>query len=199
MSDFLFCEVIDNRLPTRADFTLFNTDLNSVRAVLDTGCTFTSFNYKQLFGIDDNVTVADNKLRVSRKALDIETKRPYKVSYGVESSGTYQKKLQTYNDKLGSEAIKFKYDVNLVLSNYNLGIQSIYLNYNRRGTNLIGLDLLSKMNFHVGLSNITNTVVFIGVLREQENKSGYYTALKEHFGLAERQSFFADLFRNFRR
>lgn len=55
------------------------------------------------------------------------------------------------------------------------------------------------MDFYVGLSHITGTVVFIGVLREQKDKSGYYTALKNHFGLAESQSFFADLFRNFRR
>ena len=193
MIDFLFCELIDGRLPVRTDFTLFNMELNSVRAILDTGCAFSSFNYKQLFGIDDN------QLRVHRKVLDIETKRPYKVSYGVESSGTYKRQLCSYNEKLDSDAIKFLYTVDLTLNNYNLGIQNLYINYNRRGTNLIGLDLLSKMDFCVGLSKVTNTVVFIGVLREQENKSGYYTALKEHFGLAERQSFLADLIRNFRR
>ena len=193
MIDFLFCELIDGRLPIMTDFTLFDTELNSIRAIIDTGCAFSSFNYKQLFGI------SNERLRIHRKALDVETKRPYKVSYGVESSGTYKRELQTYNDKVSSDAIKFQYKVDLTLNNYDLGIQSIYLNYNRRGTNLIGLDLLSKMNFCVGLSHITNTVVFIGVLREQKDKSGYYTALKEHFGFAESQSFFADLFRNFRR
>lgn len=107
--------------------------------------------------------------------------------------------MQTYNDKINSDAIKFQYKIDLILNSYSLGTQFIYLNYNRRGTNLIGLDLLSKMDFYVGLSHITGTVVFIGVLREQKDKSGYYTALKKHFGLAESQSFFADLFRNFRR
>lgn len=193
MNDFLLCELIDGRLPVMTDLTLFDTELSSIRAIIDTGCSYSSFNYKQLFGLDDD------KLRVRRKALDIETKRPYKVSYGVESSGTYKRELQTYNDKISLDAIKFQYKVNLILNSYSLGIQSIYLNYNRRGTNLIGLDLLSKMDFYVGLSHITGTIVFIGVLREQKDKSDYYTALKGHFGLAESQSFFADLFRNFRR
>ena len=165
MSDFLFYELVDGRLPVMTDLVLFDTELNSIRAIIDTGCSYSSFNYKQLFGLDDD------RLRVRRKALDIETKRPYKVSCGVESSGTYKRELQTYNDKISSDAIKFQYKI----------------------------DLLSKMDFYVGLSHITGTVVFIGVLREQKDKSGYYTALKKHFGLAESQSFFADLFRNFRR
>lgn len=85
------------------------------------------------------------------------------------------------------------------LNNYNIGTQDVYVNYNRRGNILIGMDILKQFDFYIGLSHIKNNIVFIGVLREQEDKSGYYTALKEHFGLAERQSFFADLFRNFRR
>lgn len=73
MSDFLFCELVDGRLPVMTDLALFGTELNSIRVIIDTGCSYSSFNYKQLFGLDDD------RLRVRRKALDIETRRPYKV------------------------------------------------------------------------------------------------------------------------
>lgn len=95
-------------------------------------------------------------------------------------------------------ALKFKHSMSdFSLNNYNIGTQDVYVNYNRHI--LIGMDILKQFDFYIGLSHITSTIVFIDVLREQKDKSGYYTALKKHFGLAESQSFFADLFRNFRR
>ncbi len=48
---------------------------------------------------------------------------------------------------------------------------------------LIGMDILSKLDFHCGYSKSLNNYIFIGVLRSQEDKSDYYRALEEHFGI----------------
>lgn len=51
------------------------------------------------------------------------------------------------------------------------------------GNVLIGMDILSKFDFHCGFSRQLNSNIFVGVLRDQEDKSDYYRALKYHFGI----------------
>lgn len=55
---------------------------------------------------------------------------------------------------------------------------------------------LFDFDFHIGTSLITNNVIFIGVLKSQQDKSDYYNALKEHFNLVEVQSQVAKGLRN---
>ena len=45
------------------------------------------------------------------------------------------------------------------------------------------MDILSQLDFHCGYSKVLNNYIFIGVLRTQEDKSDYYKALEEHFGI----------------
>lgn len=154
--------------------------------ILDTGCTSSSLPYYRI--------VPDSAYANFKKQLDIKKNRDFELSYGVETGGFTHDIPKTFDEKMKCAALKFKHSMSdFSLNNYNIGTQDVYVNYNRRG------NILKQFDFYVGLSHITGTVVFIGVLREQKDKSGYYTALKKHFGLAESQSFFADLFRNFRR
>lgn len=45
------------------------------------------------------------------------------------------------------------------------------------------MDILQLFDFHCGYSKALNNYVFIGVLKSQEDKSDYYRALEEHFGI----------------
>lgn len=194
-SNFLLVELsTKNRFSVTlsGDLDMQNSNVSNQIAILDTGCTSSSLPYYRI--------VPDSAYANFKKQLDIKKNRDFEVSYGVETGGFMHSMPKTFDEKMKCPALKFKHSMkDFSLNSYNIGTQDVYVNYNRRGNILIGMDILSQFDFYIGLSHITGTVVFIGVLREQKDKSGYYTALKKHFGLAESQSFFADLFRNFRR
>ena len=86
-------------------------------------------------------------------------------------------------------SLKFTHTIkSAIFEDYSVGDIEVGINYDRRGTGLIGMDILQLFDFHIGTSLLTNKVVFIGVLRSQQDKSEYYNALREHFGLVEVQS-----------
>lgn len=194
-NNFLLIELSDkNRFSVilSGDLDMQNSSVINQVAILDIGCTSSSLPYYRI--------VPDSAYANFKKQLDIKKNRDFELSYGVETGGFTHDIPKTFDEKMKCAALKFKHNMSdFSLNNYNIGTQDVYVNYNRRGNILIGMDILKQFDFYIGLSHITSTIVFIGVLREQKDKSGYYTALKEHFGLAESQSFFADLFRNFRR
>ena len=194
-NNFLLIELSDkNRFSVilSGDLDMQNSSVINQVAILDTGCTSSSLPYYRI--------VPDSAYANFKKQLDIKKNRDFEISYGVETGGFEHSTPKTFDEKMKCTALKFKHSMlDFSLNNYNIGTQDVYVNYNRRGNILIGMDILKQFDFYIGLSHIKNNIVFIGVLREQEDKSGYYTALKEHFDLAERQSFFADLFRNVRR
>ena len=68
----------------------------------------------------------------------------------------------------------------------------MYVNYDRHGNILIGMDILSQFDMHIGISQKTNKVTLIGVLKVQEDKSDYENALLEHFSLVKKYSALAD-------
>lgn len=194
-NNFLLVELSDkNRfsITLSGDLDMQNSSVINQIAILDTGCASSNLPYYRI--------VPDSAYANFKKQLDIKGNRDYEISYGVETGGFSHSIPKTFDEKMKCSALKFKHSMkDFSLNNYNIGTQDVYVNYNRRGNILIGMDILRRLDFYTGLSRITGTIVFIGVLREQKDKSGYYIALKEHFGLAESQSFFADLFRNFRR
>lgn len=57
------------------------------------------------------------------------------------------------------------------------------MSYDRTGNILIGMDILSKMDIHIGKSKITNKTIMLACPYEMINNE-YYKALNEHFGLS---------------
>lgn len=134
------------------------------------------------------------------KKLDILNNVDYSISYGVESGGFKHTKPITFNEKMECTAIKFNHEVsNFTLNNYNIGYNIIGINYDRRGNNLLGMDILSKFDIHMGVSLKTGKGTLIAVLKEQQDKTEYYNALREHFNIVEQSSVIAKLIRMFKR
>lgn len=191
---YLFAELINNRFKIYISGALDidNTMLINQPAILDTGCAYSVLPYYLL--------VQSSVYAVAKKKVDIRNKVDYLISYGVETGGEHHKKPETIDELMSCTGLKFKHNlINFSLNNYIIGNTEIYVNYNRKSNILIGMDILQNFDLHIGLSRQTSTVVLIGILKEQKDRAGYNTAIKEHFGLAEDQSFFADIFRNFRR
>ena len=81
------------------------------------------------------------------------------------------------------ESICFIHSSHLFIDGFDLGVKKFKVNYDRYNHGLVGMNILSQLDFHCGYSKVLNNYIFIGVLRTQEDKSDYYRALEEHFGI----------------
>lgn len=183
MSNYLFIELEENAFPLYIHGELDNYDyyMHDLNCKIDTGCTHTVLNY---FRIDPDSTQGEIK-----KIMDLDAKVPYKRGFGVESHGFYSKPPKTRGEFMRDNSLKFTHTIkSAIFEDYNIGDIEVGINYDRRGIGLIGMDILQLFDFHIGTSLLTNKVAFIGVLRSQQDKSEYYNALREHFGLVEVQS-----------
>ena len=183
MSNYLFIELEENAFNLYIHGELDNYDyyMHDLSCKIDTGCTHTVLNY---FRIDPDSSQSEIK-----KIMDLDAKVPYKRSFGVESHGFYSKSPKTRKEFMRDNSLKFTHTIkSAIFEDYNVGDIEVGINYDRRGTCLIGMDILQLFDFHIGTSLITNNVTFVGVLKNQQDKSDYYNALKEHFNLVEVQS-----------
>lgn len=99
--------------------------------------------------------------------------------HGVERTDDYKTGLTLYDRK----DLTFRTDIqSLVVENYCISdVRNIRITCDTTGNVLLGMDILSKFDFHCGISNITGEYIFLGCLRERINPI-YLSALKEHFG-----------------
>lgn len=186
MSKYLLAEMnAYNSFIVNTDLSLFGTNYKNIPFKLDTGCTHSTIPYHRLKN--------DDFICRYHKEKDIKSGLDYMVSYGVESGGLKHKEPVTVNEKIDCQALKFKHTVaNLNLAGYSLPDLDMYVNYDRHGNILIGMDILSQFDIHIGVSQKTNKVTLIGVLKIQEDKSDYENALLEHFSLVKKYSALAD-------
>ena len=186
MSNYLYAEMENNSFFIRSSGNLLGCDFNNIRVKIDTGCTHTTFPLSKVFLF--------NELQLKRlKHNDIVSNIPYMISYGVESGGLNHDEPVTDDEKMSCEAMKFKHPIkNFYLADYSLPNLDIHINYDRHGNILIGMDILSKFDIHIGLSQKTGKVTLIGVLKSQDDKSDYENALLEHFNLVKKYSALAD-------
>lgn len=186
MSKYLIARLHNNSFYVKASGSLLGESFEEFRFKLDTGCSFSTVPARRLFFMKDEEYKG-------LKEHDLRKGVEYKESYGVESGGRPHKALVTFEDKLNSSAIKFRHRLsNFCVNGYNLPDLDIWVNYNRLGNILIGMDILSQFDIHIGLSNVTNNVVLLGVLKTQEDKTEYNKALFRHFGLVREETLLAD-------
>ncbi|MCI8718578.1 MAG: hypothetical protein K1W19_18255 [Lachnospiraceae bacterium] len=149
---------------------------------IDTGCSFTNIPL-MFFGY------SKNQCRELKK-FDIKNFRNGETkiirSLGVEfNKNTKLPSIDSMTDKelFEDESICFIHSSRLFIHDFDLGIKKFKVNYDRYNHGLVGMNILSKLDFHCGYSKVLNNYIFIGVLRTQEDKSDYYKALEEHFGI----------------
>lgn len=197
MSDYLFAAMgkgptgtpdsrfsIKNSFMVSTSFALpiHNTgDLNIVSKI-DTGCQFTSFSYRRLVDLADDIMAA--------KQLAISSGLKSEISWGVNDSNEYKNEqisLYKSKDYLNCKAISFHHIIDgIELEGYSIPVKSVKINYDRPRSVLIGMDILQLMEFYCNISRINGEYVFIGCLRNQVDKSEYYRALNDHFGYIQR-------------
>lgn len=99
--------------------------------------------------------------------------------HGVERTDEDKTGLSLYDRK----DLTFRTDIGaLVVEDYCLfDVENIRITCDTTGNVLLGMDILSKFDFHCGISSLTGEYIFLGCLKDRLNQS-YLTALREHFG-----------------
>lgn len=182
-NDYLEIELTPNKygggsFSCSAQFKLdsFNTLFQDVEVKIDTGCSVSTIPLKKL-GIPDAMC---RKL----KSIDIDNHTGYIRSYGVETGGQSHTEPQTKRSRMKCEALKFRhYMEDFRLNNVIVPAQTIYLNYNRTGNILIGMDILQSMVTHWDISRKTGKLILLSCPRDSLNKE-FCRAMEEHFGLS---------------
>lgn len=149
---------------------------------IDTGCSFTNIPL-MFFGYSENECKELKKLDI-KNFRNGETK--VIRSLGVEFNKNTKLPsihLMTDEELFEDESICFIHSSRLFIDGFDLGVKKFKVNYDRYNHGLVGMNILSQLDFHCGYSKVLNNYIFIGVLRTQEDKSDYYRALEEHFGI----------------
>lgn len=164
---------------TTASFKLDNirAPFSNVLVKIDTGCSISTIplaRFQALKGFCDSL-----------KAADIEENVHYEISYGVETGGERHKKPGTEEEKMLCPAMKFRHTIhNFQIGGMPVANDVIYVNYNRKGNILIGMDILQHWDIHMGTSRITGKKLFLAC-PENNICLEYCNALEENFGMRQ--------------
>lgn len=171
-----------NEIRADVNMTIKNmelTEIGNMNVKIDTGCPYTSIPILK-FGISS----AKAQQMKQRDCANDKIKK--EISFGVNDSKE-KRELDKEKFKAGKymelKSITFRYE------NFEIDFGGICINkdfvkvsYDRTGNILIGMDVLSQMDIHIGKSRILGKTVFIACPYESMNKE-YLEALSQHFDL----------------
>lgn len=163
----------------KASFKLdnFKTLFQNIDVKIDTGCAISTIPVKRL-------KVSDAMCK-ELKSIDIDNHLTSVRSYGVETGGLKHSEPITKWQKMRCEALKFQHSISdLQLNGVKIPSDNIFLNYNRSGNILIGMDILSLMICHIDISRKTNNLTLLCCPSNSVNNE-FYDAMQEHFGLIQ--------------
>ncbi len=161
---------------TTATFRLDNVKalFQNIPVKIDTGCSLSTIPLARF----RTVTSLCNCL----KSDDIVKNVKYQVSYGVETGGQKHILPETYSEKMCCSALKFQHFVsNFAIGGLPIEQNTIYVNYDRKGNILIGMDILKSWDIHIGTIESGETI-FLGCPKSQWN-SDYFIELERLFGI----------------
>lgn len=169
---------IGGSFTTFASFKLDNIDpyFSNIEVKIDTGCSISTIPLAKFNTL--------NKLCNNLKHQDIKNNVPWLISYGVETSGEKHFQPETLDEKMNCPALKFRHKISdLKIAGVPVEHKFIYVNYNRKGNILIGMDILSTMDIHIGTVN-TGETVFLACPKDQLNDE-YFRELNRLFGIGD--------------
>ena len=184
MNNYLEIELTPNRcgggsFNCKADFILdnFPSSFKNIDVKIDTGCSISTIPIRKIN--------ADKRICRREKAKDIDKGVPYLQSYGVESGGKNHRKPNTRRQKMKCEALKFQHSLKMMrINGVLMNIDYIYLNYDRSGNILIGMDILKQMICHIDESLVTGKLTLLCCPREYVT-ADFKEALYRHFRIAQ--------------
>lgn len=137
-----------------------------------------------------------NQGNTKDEAIEKEKLKSFKVSYGVETGGTSHAPIDFFDEMslMSCTAISFKNTISNItfeqiskkgiISSFDLPDTEIFINYDRKGNPLLGMDILSQMDVHIAKSKILNKTILLACPLDSLNDE-YFKALDEHFELGD--------------
>ena len=200
-------DYIKVKLNSNNEFRVNNVSLSvlgmsfqNVNVKIDTGCGYTTIPIQRM-----NMTPAQaiiykqndvmqllNRLNKHidngnsvKQALIIEQGNYFKLSYGVETGGRKHKGINflNYQDIINASEISFRHKAsNIDINGFNLMDRDVFINYDRTGNILIGMDLLKDWDIHIETIDNGETI-FLGCPKDRISDK-YLQELENTFHIA---------------
>lgn len=168
-----------NEYRTNISFTLFGLWFRDIDAKIDTGCSYTTVPV-QMTGLSLEEAMA---LKIVDSRNDSVKKH---ISFGVNDSKEKKetdKQLFRQGRFMDLKSVTFEHEAgDLEVEGLMIGWQDIRISYDRVGNILIGMDILEKLDIHMGESRLNGKQLFIACPKDYITDD-YLKALNEHFGL----------------
>lgn len=169
---------IGGTFSTEASFCLdnFRAPFCDIEVKIDTGCSISTIPLKRL-------KVSDTLCK-TLKRIDVMNGAPYFLSYGIESGGLKHEVPVTEDEKIECPAMKFEHGISdFMIGGVKISSDKIYLNYDRKGNILIGMDILKDWDIHIGVSKVTGKSLLIACPMINKCRE-YIDALEMNFGIS---------------
>ena len=155
------------------------TEIMNINVKIDTGCPYTSIPILR-FGISS----AKAQQMKERDCADDKIRK--EISFGVNDSKE-RRDADKEKFKVGKymelKSITFQHrDFELDFSGICINKDYVKVSYDRTGNILIGMDVLSQMDIHIGKSKVLGKTVFLACPYTAMNQE-YIKALSQHFGI----------------
>lgn len=155
------------------------TEIENINVKIDTGCPYTSILLRRL-GIS---SIKAQRMKEKDCADDTIKKE---ISFGVNDT---KEKRNADKEKFRDgrymelKSVTFQHgDFEINFDGVHINKDFVKISYDRTGNILIGMDVLSQMDIHIGKSRILGRTVFLACPYDNINQS-YFKALGQHFGL----------------
>lgn len=153
------------------------TEIENMNVKIDTGCPYTSIPILKL-----GISSAKAQQMKQRDCADNKIRK--EISFGVNDS---KEKRESDKEKFKAgrymelKSVTFQHrDIEIDFGGVCINKDSVKVSYDRTGNILIGMDILSQMDIHIGKSKILGKTVFIACPYENMSHE-YQEALSQHF------------------
>lgn len=184
-NNFILLE-LNHRNEIRADVnmaikSLDITKIDHINVKIDTGCPYTSIPVRKL-------GISNEKASLMKQIDCLNPLIRKEISFGVNDS---KEKRESDKEKFRTgkymelQSVTFQHkDLEIEFDGICLKKDFVKISYDRSGNILIGMDLLSQMDIHIGKSRILGKTIFLACPYASLN-SDYFQTLNEHFNLQD--------------
>ena len=177
---------LNHRNEIRADVnmtikSLDITKIGHINVKIDTGCPYTSIPIRKL-------GISNEKAWLMKQSDCADPSIRKEISFGVNDS---KEKREADKEKFKTgkymelQSVTFEHkDLEIDFEGICLKKDSVKISYDRSGNILIGMDLLSQMDIHIGKSKILGKTIFLACPYVSMNAYHLHT-LNEHFDLQD--------------
>ena len=159
--------------------SLDSTAIENINIKIDTGCPYTSIPILKL-------GISSIKAQQMKQKDCADARIRKEISFGVND--TKEKRdadKEKFRNKQYMElrSITFQHGgLDIAFGGIHIEKDFVKVSYDRTGNILIGMDVLSKMDIHIGKSKLLGKTIFLACPNDRINQE-YLSALKRHFQL----------------